>query len=290
MENIFVESNKTYKQGFILTEQEFRRIIDIISEQLKKSVKKEEPKLNYLVKFENGVIAKTESLEEIFNLENGGIGEIIRVQITGEIGENENNHIISIIFKNTNSENESSNTAPINHIIKGKSRDWVFVTSSLIQERINKLKQSGVITKMHSRPENESMILISILLFLLTTISFLWKYFISGKNYIEQIETKWKANEISDPIEVLIAFEKNKDTLQNEPLKYIMGTFFIFLIIFYSIKSFTKKYYPSYNFCWGDYLEEYSKKEKFRKGFFTVFLIGLIVSIIGGLIANFIGK
>jgi uncharacterized membrane protein YozB (DUF420 family) len=63
----------------------------------------------------------------------------------------------------------------------------------------------------------------------------------------------------------------------------IIGSFII-LSIFLIIYLY--KLYPVYNFCWGDYLDVFNKKENARKTFNTVIIIGLIISIIGGLIAN----
>ena len=289
MENIFVESDKSFYHGFILSEQEFRRIIDTIVQQLKKSINETEPLLSYELKFENGVIAKTTSIDEIFSVENSGSGEIIRIKIVGEIGSEENYHKIELSFRNSTSENESSNI-PINHIIKGKSKDWVFVTSSLIEERIKKIKKVNLVTKATSskRGVADFILMPFMLLILIGTVA--TTIYLEKDNYIEEIETKWKAKEITDPIEVLLIFEKQKSALKDlEPMKYVLVGAFGLMVIFLFARYFFLKFYPSYNFCWGDYLEKFNKKGKFRKGFMTIFIIGILVSIIGGLIANNIG-
>lgn len=289
MENIFVESDKSYKQGFLITEQELRRLVEVITDQLKKSNKEVEPKLSYIIKFKNGVIATTENLNEIFSLENGGLGEIMRFQIKGNIGEKEDLHEITIEFEREKSNERNYYGSAIKHNIKGKSRDWVFVTSSLIEERVNKLKPNGTYIFSKNRID-DFLLFIPILILMLTSLTFFQDFFEATPSYVNEIETKWKSNEISDPIEVLIAFEKKKGNVPAEPLKYMLGVIFCLVVLYYLIKLFIKRYYPQHNFCWGDYQDEYNRKEKVRKNFITLFIIGIIVSIIGGLIANYLGK
>lgn len=52
---------------------------------------------------------------------------------------------------------------------------------------------------------------------------------------------------------------------------------------------FFLKYYLVYNFRWGEYLEKFNKWESFRKTVFIVVVIGIVVSTIGGIIANYTG-
>jgi hypothetical protein len=289
MENIFVQSDKSYNQGFLITEQELRRLVDMISDQLKKVDRILEPELSYTIKFKNGVVATTEILTDIFTLENGGLGEIINFELKASTGKEKNAHEIKIEFKRENSRYFPYLKRPIEHSIKGKSRDWVFVTSSQIEERINKLKPPGI-SILDSARFNE--LIFAGCIFFIVFLSIVSNTFFKNNKseYINDIETKWKANEITDPIEVLLIFEKNKGSLNLEPIKYVLMFFLVLIILYFLFKMFVKKYYPLYNFCWGDYLEEYNSKEKLRKNFIALFVIGILVSIIGGLVANYIGK
>ena len=72
MKNIKVESSKNYYHGFVLNEQELRRIVQTCEEQFVKIKSDGQCFSKYEVRFENGVVAETISLDSIFNLENSG--------------------------------------------------------------------------------------------------------------------------------------------------------------------------------------------------------------------------
>jgi hypothetical protein len=63
-------------------------------------------------------------------------------------------------------------------------------------------------------------------------------------------------------------------------------------LLLYLIRTFLVLFYPTYNFCWGDYLDIFRRKESVRKFVIVVIFIGVIVSFIGGVLANYtkIGK
>jgi hypothetical protein len=82
---------------------------------------------------------------------------------------------------------------------------------------------------------------------------------------------------------------ETKNLVPTEPTVLSILLFsFIALIVAYTVDRFITIYYPAFNFCWGDYAEEFRKKESVRRFLLVVVLIGVIVSFIGGILANFI--
>src|SRR4051812_19145601 len=94
--------------------------------------------------YRNGVIAATDSLDEVLSQENTGSGEIVRLKlefrkaktpyrIRGEFG-------VMLEFINVDVEDEPRSIA-IRFSIDGQTRDWVFVTSTVLEERVTKIKR-----------------------------------------------------------------------------------------------------------------------------------------------------
>ncbi|HYT40832.1 MAG TPA: hypothetical protein VEP90_00670, partial [Methylomirabilota bacterium] len=49
-------------------------------------------------------------------------------------------------------------------------------------------------------------------------------------------------------------------------------------------------FFPPYNFCWGDYLTTFQKKQSTGKYILTVVIFGLVLSVAGSIIATLITK
>lgn len=286
MKKLSVESNKTFYHGFILNEQELRRFNDLFQEQLKKEI---EGKIEntYSIVFENGVVAQTNDIEEILSLENSGSAKIIELQLTSEIKDK---RLISIDFSNADSNNVRSDIS-IKYTISGLTRDWVFITSSLMDERIKKIKRFNLSLSSKSKKNKLFSTLFIPVTMLLVLTSTLFTTIGKSDRIIIDIRKEWEAGKLTDPIEALIKIQEGKNALDTfTPIKYMLMFFGGLILILIILFIYLSRLYPVYNFCWGDYLEVYKKKESARKTVNTVVIIGLIISVVGGLIANYIGK
>ncbi|WFO15647.1 hypothetical protein M601_018140 [Cellulophaga baltica 4] len=286
MKKLNVEANKSFYHGFVLNEQELRRFNDLIQEQLKKESDKE-IKNSFSVTFENGVVAESYDIEEIISLENSGSAKIVELKVISEIQDVRK---IVVEFTNADSNNVSTEIS-IRYNISGLTRDWVFVTSSLLDERIKKIKRWNL---NYNSKNRKSRLFISMSVPFTMAIALLFSIFIGGSqrdNTLKQIRADYESGKLTEPIEAFLRIQESSRSLDTTtPLKYAffaLGGFFTIILIFY---FYILRLYPIYNFCWGDYSESFKKKESFRKTINTVVIIGLIISIVGGLIANYIGK
>ena len=50
------------------------------------------------------------------------------------------------------------------------------------------------------------------------------------------------------------------------------------------------RYFPIYNFCWGDYTEVFKKREAARTFWLVIIGIGFLVSVMGSIVANYLSK
>lgn len=72
MNQLYVEANKSFRHGFVLPESELRRFIELIREQVKKINADPDLSFRYQLKFQNGVVAETDSIDSILSQENEG--------------------------------------------------------------------------------------------------------------------------------------------------------------------------------------------------------------------------
>jgi hypothetical protein len=215
MEQIFVESSKSYRHGFILKEQELRRFVDLMNEQFKK-LSSTSVEYNFQIKYQNGAVANTKDIESVLKQENEGSSSIVRLAIGGRLREGEKESLIKIDFRNPDL-TEDEIEVPIKHLIKGQSRDWVFVTSSLIEERIVKIKRSQLDPSASNGPTkflykmSAPIVMLILMIAMFSSIPESSDKLASAKNkVIEDIESKWKSKSITDPIDVIIRLEKEK--------------------------------------------------------------------------------
>lgn len=288
MKQLYVEANKSFKLGFVLPEPELRRFNDLIREQIKKINPEPEISYNYVLKFQNGIVAETDNIDTVLEQENEGSKKITSLEVTGK---DQLENAISIDFHNIDSDNIQSDNS-IKYNIRSTDRDWVFVTSSQIEERINKIKRTNFSigkNKLLSRllfPIILLVVTLVMMLSLVTSIS-------NRTSYLPEIRLKYENGKIKSTDELILLLEEAKDAqverLDTIDIFYlpgiILGGLIVIIICLY---VYTWKLYPMYNFCWGEYLDVFKKKETSRKTFNTVVIIGLIVSIAGGIIANYL--
>lgn len=121
-------------------------------------------------------------------------------------------------------------------------------------------------------------------------------------------------NEVSDPIEAIIfteemqekrtkqfvaASDKHTDafkawledyqyysTFELDTLLPRIPLALLPVLLLYFYRFLVDKYYPVYNFCWGDYIEYFEQTERGRSFILGAVVLGLILSILGGIIAN----
>jgi hypothetical protein len=107
---------------------------------------------------------------------------------------------------------------------------------------------------------------------------------------IDKLEKAYQSGIIKDPIEAIIFLERAKVDPSNK-LALIMPmilTFSIPWILMLGLGKLFSVIAPAYNFYWGDYVSFYDKRRSARNIFWTVIVLGIIVSIISTYITRFL--
>lgn len=323
------ESYKGFQFGFVLTEAELRRIINIAEEQFVKL--SERCTHSFTIKFRNGAVATSSTLDEVISQENIGSSQITALAIEIESASNDVQedmlNSISVEFVNLELANLPG-TRAISFRIQGESRDWVFITSSLLEERISKIKRYPL--RRYLGLKSDSILNPYIAVGLIGIIIGMFWFLNRSDSFVDTPRTsvsavstpepvpfseRWKnelkSNTIKDPIEALVMRERLYEQLEKERIAKdreesvrwrqivvqrpqrtspfavlaIAGLTPPLMLIF--ISAFLAAYFPPYAFCWGDYVEVFRRKESVRRFVVVVVLVGILVSFVGGILANF---
>jgi len=151
----YTESTRSFSDGFFLNEQEFRRLIDTINEQFDKNGAPN-PQIKYTVTHRNGLVAESFDQSDVLRIENAGSHQIISLSIaaTSTVDQNDN---VTVSFSNKYAESRFEDS--IKYKVIGVNRDWVMVMSSLIDERLGRIKSSSLIKRFSTRAVVMSILL-----------------------------------------------------------------------------------------------------------------------------------
>jgi hypothetical protein len=247
------EAARSFGCGFALNESELRRLHDVLVQQIKRTAVGEDAHSFYELKFRNGAVACPVSIDDVLSQENFGSGSIVRLKldVTGSDDEKSANRI-AVEFTNCDEEQETSSDG-VRYRILGGDRDWVFVTSSQIEERIAKLRIFSLNQLVAGR---RSVWAYTVpLLFLMLMMVALWwserQHVKTGVAEVQKVETDWKSGALKDPAEVIIWLEKIRITGPSIPNILIVVLPLAGIVLFPAFGYVYTYLAPPYNFLWG---------------------------------------
>ncbi|HZH39199.1 MAG TPA: hypothetical protein VEX17_03960 [Bacillales bacterium] len=276
------ERKKNYNTGFVLTEPELRRIHGLLIEQFQKELP---PATNikgfYEIKYRNGSISEPNTLDEIFTQENIGSLAITRLKIKLTDNNNPSLYEVTVEFTNPDFE-EGDKVKPMSYAVIGNNRDWVLIVTSLLDERINRIKRFSL-----NWNKTFELVLLSVVPFTILPITFFEVYSQKSQhlNNLKTIEENYKNGVFKDPIQALIEIEKFKIAKYEGMRMWPAYLLPLVIPIAIGIIYFSWRYFfPAYNLCWGDYIN--FKKEREKIGKFLI--MGVVFTLFMGVVVNYI--
>ena len=280
------ELRKYLDSGFALDEQELRRLVNLCTEQARNLDSSVEPEITFQVKFRNGVSYKPPSVDEIVGLENHGSESITGLSIETNISEIGS---IEINFAERGGDfyiygfRESGMSYSVE---SSTSKDWVFVTTSKIEERLRKIRRRVFLTKFWEWEGAATAVV-----FVAATVLALSLIALSDTAYsIEQLRQKYISGEIADPVLALIELELlKKPRFFGYSSKEVFAILLIALLPIGFLIAATSSWlsravFPAYNFLWGDYRVRYDRNQKIARyiffGLIATFVIGVAASLL----------
>lgn len=281
------EAKRALSSGFALPEAELRRIHDLFVQQIRRTPDSENFVSTYEIKYQNGAVGYPANLDEVLAQENFGSKSIIRLRVGVMDRAEKPSNRVEIELANARAE-EGSLKESIKYLVSGDDRDWVFVTSSQLEERIGKIKRfsPGQLQKYQN--------LIGVLLMLVFLIAF-FSYLGKGtsrdtdqeNSKISEIERDWMAHRITDPVEVTIRLARVHVAARDlPPFIYFPALFPLVFFVFPVIASCYTYFAPPYTFLWGDSVGKFEK----RRSVGRFLLVGVLAAAVVGVLVNVISK
>jgi len=280
------EARRKYSCGFVLTEQELRRIHDVADQQMKRALPATPYLTEYELKFRNGAIAEPKSLDEVFEAENWGSTAVTRVSISFREQQDQPKTRISVKFSDIT---EAQDSETIGYSLEGDDRDWVFVASSQLSERITRVDRFNA-QKALASPITP---LLAAIVFLVAMLSFsnreTDKALHSESAVVRQLQQERDAGVRLDPVDVILRVDESFDGIHVGAGEYIKGLGIpavAIILIILAAKPMVNYVYPSYNFVWGEYQNEFEK----RRGRTRFILVGVLLTVALGILVNLLSK
>jgi hypothetical protein len=244
---------------------------------------------HYELKFQNGAISEPKTLNEVFDGENWGSTAIRRVSVDFQDTELDPKTRIGIRFSDPH---DSDTKNSITYAINGEDRDWVFVASSQLSERITRVERFDFRRILSSR----AFPLLVMMLFLVGMMA--WMSISTSTDFqtrsalVKQLRHEWSAGTLHDPVDVVLRIEEANDSDPDmdrffRHFVWTSGSLMVACIaLLFAAQPILNYCFPPYNFVWGEYQREYEK----RKGRVRFILVGVVLTIFLGVLVNFVSK
>jgi hypothetical protein len=271
---------KEYKSGFLISEQEYRRIVQSGIDSASKLGSSTPFVTSFRAKLSSGSIISTESLDDIFNIENDGPKLIVELSVDIKPTSASEAWSINVTFLN-GSKNPKSWVSTSYEII-GTSRDWAFLTASDIEDRIKRCK----IFSWEALLSDKLVFPLLMMLAMMVVVFGASLFDHSSQSHIF-LQQQVDAGKITDPVKAIIALEKYKNEQKTQYLPIV--TMFIVALITFGFPFIAQIFSKPYNFYWGDYIAYYDRLKRRQNILWTVVVLGIIVSIISAYLTKKIG-
>ena len=112
-----------FNRGFKLTEEEVRRLTDVVMEQVRSANPDSDPEVTVVVELKSGAIVHPRDVDDLLDLENGGNSRIVDVGLTvgsDPNGEHGSESVVEVHFRDPR---RTKDDDPIDYRIEGAHRD-----------------------------------------------------------------------------------------------------------------------------------------------------------------------
>ena len=283
---------RQYGEGFLLTEQDLRRIYQIMVDA---AAKQQEQKVvsYFYVRLQNGTILEPSSLEDVLSQENVGerLIECLYFSVGPHAKEEEDSQPDAeakwkLLAKFERQSSRYEQRPPIVTEVRGESRDWVVLAAGEIEERVKSTRRAAF-SRWLTSSSTPILILLSLLAITLILVLSLPK---PPPAYLE-LEKLYQTGKVANPIEALLILEKAR---QNRPLAdsfpfYVLAGLLLAALTSLGVPFLARKYGTPYVFLWGEYVAAYQRRRTAVFVLWTVVVLGIVVGVVSAYIAKALG-
>jgi hypothetical protein len=283
---MLTEARKAFRQGFILDEQELRRLVDTAVEQVRKATQNE-PVVLLQAKFRNGTVTECSAVEELLTLENVGPKQIVRLRLlVDDGGEAERiDPKVAILIRFTNLVAEDDEVRSISYTVKGEQRDWVLVTASELEDRIEKVKCIGGHALLETRRSVFSLVVPVIFIISMYGLMHATTSFPRASLVKDAIDSGHQLDAVKAVYLLEQDYLKDRELFpQGAFLRWALAYPILLMFGCYALVSLARYLHPSYVFSWADYIRVHQRRVSIRNYVYVGIVLALLVTVIGDII------
>ncbi|HEX6371043.1 MAG TPA: hypothetical protein VF006_19150 [Longimicrobium sp.] len=277
------ELGKAFKWGFLLKEEDIRRINATAEEHMRKIDKASAPTSTSSITatLVDGSVITARSLDDVIGLENGGARRIDALELRYSDGLSS-----TIQIKFRDGDRNPSSWTSVSYQVNGAERDWVFLAASEIEERLRRIRTiaSNYIV------QHRWFMVLPLVIAVLLSISLMQRVQAEGlRSTLNQIEAEHKRGTLTDPIEAILLIERERLATNYSGLRTVavIGLSYVAPMVFFWLFSKLAPWlFPAYNFYWGDYRAFYDRRRQINNVIWIVIILGLVVSLVAAAIEH----
>jgi hypothetical protein len=294
------EAKKSFNHGFLLTEAEVRRLASDIHDRLVKDTS-DSIVPSFELQHRNGTTTNPSSLDQVLCESNSGPTLITKFRMSFSLNDTSPpSRLVSIEFANA----WHHLSKAIKYTVSSDDRDWAFVVTSRIDDRIAAIK--------HRHFDYVSLIFSFVFIPIILAV-ILWAFYLGlpiGDEEIKrlyrdlqltemaQLREDWSSGRLTDPVdtylrglEILIRPTIPDNLAQDyESLRSIVWLAISLLVVGCIAALGMEVFFPRYNFYWGDYVGKYKKRVFWGQILYGAVVLAFIVGVAGSYIANMIPR
>ncbi len=277
------EVQKRFKRGFVLDEQELRRIVQACNEHVGKlNLPEDQVTRSFKAKLKNGAVVETDDLGQILDLENIGTTAVVQVHLEFHDVSDDPTWRIHVTFENAATTPDSWISQEL--IVTGQSRDWAFLAGADLEERLKKV-QTLSWAFLASRTWMLLLLIVVCVGVGLTTMVYLIDSAKMKHDIALRLEEARQKGDIKDPVDAIILAEREK-AKRPSPGSLLAMTFLpafgvvAIVLLLYAVVRGNR----TYNFYWGDYIVCFDTYKSRIKLFWTAVVLATGASVLGGII------
>lgn len=196
------------------------------------------------------------------------------MSLIAQSGNNSENKIV-IKFSDTSNDSDKDDY-PISYEIYSDNRDWAFLTSSVIGERIKKIKINSFLNYVFNKFDyNYILVTLPLLMgVVLITLSFPK---IDG--FVEKVKFIHESSKSLDEYIYRTDLLNAEKAQSLDKFPYPAMWLIFSLVIFFPWLKKIKNIYPLYTFYWGDKIKRYDRRISILKFSFTAIFMAVIIGI-----------
>lgn len=266
--------HKSYGQTFKIDEGALRKITETLRDHIKK-LPEDSHHIRYTAYRADESFYETDQLDKILADDNSKSRRITRLILRiiekkeADLDSKEDKSITLIDF-------DSDDSKPVRVQVRGPERDWCFLLAQDLDAQIERITAGRVKALLSATWAN---VIVGLLLAASITSSAAYIYFKVSMPSSVILDTANPGFDLKSAYAGIV--------FNIRMVYFVLGGFLIFILLgVFDVTKLLKKMLCGCVFYWGDEIEIYDRKRNWGRNIFWIVIVGLILSYVGGKLAN----